>query len=203
LRDLIVIGALAAALASVAGCAALAPDALPSAEAAVATATPALPPAPVLRLPPASLGRQLALQQRIVVRYRTPDGEASRELLTLLQADASHTRLAAIAGSQVLARLDWDGEALNITRAPWAPAELAPERILSDLQLALWPADAIAHALPAGWTLDASAESRVLRYGETPVVELAFPGDGATDLIHRRDGYALTIRPLQQSDIPR
>ncbi len=84
---------------------------------------------------PASLGRTLNLQQQITVRYPSPQGEQTRDILALLEADAGHTRLAALAGGQVLARLDWDGSGLRVTRAPWAPAELVPERILSDLQL--------------------------------------------------------------------
>jgi len=171
------------------------------------TSTPTTPlappsagsPAPVLRLSPAALGRDLTLQQRISVRYRTPAGEETREIQSLLQADATHTRLAAIAGAQVLARLDWDGQTLNVSRAPWAPAELMPERILSDLQLALWPTSAIEQALPPDWTLEATPQARRLRYRDTTVVEVLFPADGAIDLVQYRDGYALTIRPLPET----
>jgi len=190
LRSLIFAAALAGLLA------ACAPTSTPS--------TPLAPPsagvpAPVLRLSPGALGRDLALQQRVAVRYQTPAGEETREIQTLLQADAAHTRLAAIAGAQVLAKLDWDGQTLNVTRAPWAPAELMPERILSDLQLALWPAPAIEQALPPGWTLEVAQQARRLRYQETTVVEVLFPADGAIDLVQYRDGYALTIRPLPET----
>lgn len=190
MRNLIFAAALAGLLA------ACAPTSSPSTPLAPPSASL---PAPVLRLSPAALGRDLTLQQRVAVRYRTPAGEETREIQTLLQADATHTRLAAIAGAQVLARLDWDGQTLNVTRAPWAPAELMPERILSDLQLALWPTSAIKQALPPGWTLEVAQQARSLRYKETMVVEVLFPADGAIDLVQYRDGYALTIRPMPET----
>lgn len=177
----------AAALA--AGCAA------PSAP-ADETARPALHTVPLLRLPPASLQRELRLQQQITIEYRTPRGDERRELLALLEADAGHTRLAAVAGGQVLARLDWDGERLQASRSPWAPADLAPERILSDLQLSLWPVAAIRAALPSGWSLEDAPGLRRLRAGDETVAEIRFPDAATTLFVQYRDGYRLTIRTL-------
>ncbi|NSX04369.1 DUF3261 domain-containing protein [Cupriavidus gilardii] len=168
---------------------------LPRAEAA---------PTPVLRLPPAALQRTLALQQHIEVRYRTADGVTeTRELIALLQADAAHTRLAAVAGGQVLARLDWDGARLDVSRASWAPAQLDPERILSDLQLSLWPLRAVADALPAGWTVREREGRRVLRHGEEVVVEVRHAEADTLHFTQYRDGYALTIRTLAGAEVPR
>ncbi|MGO4332300.1 DUF3261 domain-containing protein, partial [Cupriavidus sp. M-11] len=151
---------------------------------------------PLLRLPPASLGRELMLQQQITVVYRTPRGEERREIQALLEANAAHTRLAALAGGQVLARLDWDGQDLRVVRSPWAPAELVPERILSEMQLSLWPVQAIAAALPPGWRLDAEAGRRVLRAGGEVVAEIRYPDPQTIEFEQYRDGYRLTIRTL-------
>jgi len=174
------------------GCASTVPPA-----ASVNTATPSAPgAAPLLRLPPASLGRTLTLQQQITVQYPSPQGEQTRDMLALLEADATHTRLAAVAGGQVLARLDWDGQDLRVTRAPWAPPELLPERILSDLQLSLWPVAAIQTALPAGWRIAASAGLRQLRFGDEVVAEIRYPDARTTVFAQHRDHYRLTIRTL-------
>lgn len=154
---------------------------------------------PLLRLPPASLGRTLQLQQQITVQYPSPQGEQTRDIVALLEADAQHTRLAAVAGGQVLARLDWDGRDLRVTRAPWAPQELLPERILSDLQLSLWPVPAIQAALPAGWRMDASPGLRQLRAGDEVVAEIRYPDARTTLFVQHRDGYRLTIRTLQET----
>ncbi|MGO4305506.1 DUF3261 domain-containing protein [Cupriavidus sp. RAF12] len=155
------------------------------------------PAVPLLRLPPASLGRALNLQQQITVQYPSPQGEQTRDILALLEADAGHTRLAAVAGGQVLARLDWDGRELRVTRAPWAPAELVPERILSDLQLSLWPVDAIQAALPPGWRVDIAQGVRRLRAGDETVAEIRYPDAATTVFTQLRDGYRLTIRTLR------
>lgn len=151
---------------------------------------------PLLRLPPAALHTELALQQQITVRYQTPQGETQHEVLAVLEADAGHTRLAAVSGTQVLARLDWDGQHLQVARSPWAPAALVPERILSDLQLVLWPLEAVAAALPPGWAVDGAADRRVLRQGGETVVDIRYPDADTILLTQHRDGYALTIRTL-------
>lgn len=178
---------LCAALA--AGCAGpAAPGASPRAAAATGPA--------LLRLPPASLQRELRLQQHITVEYAKHGRTERHELLALLEADAARTRLAAVAGGQVLARLDWDGSELKAVRSPWAPAELQPERILSDLQLSLWPAAAIREALPGGWSLDDTPALRRLRQDHETVAEVRFPDAATTVFTQYRDGYRLTIRTL-------
>lgn len=154
---------------------------------------------PLLRLAPATLGRTLQVQQQITVQYPSASGVQTRDILTLLEADAGHTRLAAVAGGQVLARLDWDGRDLHVTRAPWAPAELVPERILSDLQLSLWPVPAIAAALPDGWRVEDAAGVRRLSAGSEIVAEIRHPDAATTVFEQHRDGYRLTIRTLQQT----
>jgi hypothetical protein len=163
-----------------------------------ATVAPTQTDVPLLRLPPASLGRTLNLQQQITVQFPSPQGEQTRDMIALLEADAAHTRLAAVAGGQVLARIDWDGHDLHVTRAPWAPDELNPERILSDLQLSLWPVDAIQAALPGGWYIDAMPGMRRLRSGNEVVAEVRYPDAATTLFTQRRDGYRLTIRTLQE-----
>ncbi|EON20107.1 phospho-N-acetylmuramoyl-pentapeptide-transferase [Cupriavidus necator] len=182
------LSALALAAAMAAGCAA--PGSAPERTVPAAGATA------LLRLPPASLQRELKLQQHITVEFTVLGRTERRELLALLEADAAHTRLAAVGGGQVLARLDWDGTTLQVSRAPWAPAELQPERILSDLQLTLWPAAAVRAALPAGWSFDATPTLRQLRQGSETVAEIRYPDVVTTLFVQHRDGYRLTIRNL-------
>lgn len=170
-------------------------SAAPMASAPGAPAGAAMP-VPLLRLPPASLGRALTLQQSISADFMHAGRREHRELQVLLEANARHTRLAAIGGGQVLARLDWDGADLRITRSPWTPDTVQPERILSDLQLSVWPAEAIRDALPQGWTLDDAPAQRRLRQGDEVVVDIRYPDPATTLIEQRRDGYRLTIRTL-------
>lgn len=174
-----------AALLLVAGCA------------SAPTPTTNEPDSPLLRLAPASLGRTLALQQQLTVTAR---GQ-TRRLDVILEADADSVRLAMMNLGQTVARLEWDGRELTQTRASWWPAAVKGERILSDLQLVLWPAQAISAALPGGWTLDAQDSERVLRRQGTVVATVNYPSATRAELVNLQDGYRLDIdsRPLGAS----
>jgi hypothetical protein len=190
-----VLAALAMAAALVSGCGALCPAPGP-------LAAPPRDDAPLLRLPPQALGRSLALQQQLTVDVR---GQPERRLDVMLEADPSAVRLALVGpGGQTAARLEWDGLRLDETRAPWLPAAVSSERILSDLQLVLWPAAAIRSALPAGWSLvqdgDRADAPRVLRQQAEDVVTVSYPSATRAELVQHRAGYTLVIdsRPVPE-----
>jgi hypothetical protein len=144
---------------------------------------------PVLRLSPASLGRELAVQQQLAA---TVKGQTHR-IDVLLEADASAVRMALVSMGQTAARLEWDGQHLTETRSPWLPAVVSGERILSDLQLALWPEAAVRAALPAGWFLDTTVAGRVLRQHTTTVATVTFPSASRIEIDQVRDGYHLVV----------
>lgn len=145
--------------------------------------------APVLRLAPQTLGRPLSLQQQLSVTV----GEQTHRIEVLLEADPAAVRLALISLGQTAARLEWDGLALKETRASWLPAVVSSERILSDLQLVLWPADAIRAVLPAGWTLAADAQERVLAQHGEAVVRIRYPSPTRAELSQLREAYSLRV----------
>ena len=145
---------------------------------------------PQLRLAPSQLGRTLALMQHIEVQA---PGHA-QQLDVALEVDPAHVRMAVLAMQQVAARLDWDGTTLAETHAPWWPAQVSGERILSDLQLTYWPIATIRAALPAGWSVAESGAVRELRQGDEVVTTVTRRGEGAVvDLEQRRAPYRLTI----------
>ncbi len=145
--------------------------------------------APQLRLAPALLGRSLDLQQHITAHAPGHD----RELDVLLEADASHVRLGVVALGQVAARLDWDGTTLTEVRAPWWPPAVSGSRILSDLQLTLWPVDAIQAALPPGWRLAESGPTRTLSQDGAVVAIVTRRGPRVVEIEQQRAHYRLTI----------
>ncbi|WPB57081.1 DUF3261 domain-containing protein [Xylophilus sp. GOD-11R] len=149
-------------------------------------------PLPLLRLSPASLGADIFWQQRL-------DVEAAgtvRELDALLEVDADAVRLVVMALGQTLVRIDWDGQALREQRAPGLPAIVSGERILSDLQLMLWPALAIREALPAGWTLEDVPGTRRLLAGAELVARIDYRTAADAELQHLRGHYRLRVRSL-------
>ena len=150
---------------------------------------------PLLRLSPASLGRELALQQHLQVGV----GERGQAVDALLEVDAKELRLGMQALGQSAMTLRWDGSKLDEQRADWLPPVLNGERVLFDLQLVLWPAAVIREALPAGWSLREAGGERQLWQGETEVVSVAYPGQNHAVLTQQRDHYRLDIESVPVS----
>ena len=163
------------------------------------------PPAtlPPLQLPPAAFGAPLQLAQRLTVTEAPadPDGAASeRQLDTLLQLDAQHLQLAALALGQRVLTLRWDGRELNVQRHPMLPAVVDPARVLRDIALVFAPLAALQAALPPGWTLDETPTERTLRQaGELRLTVRYLDGRARVDIDNRAERYQLRIesRPLE------
>ena len=160
-----------------------------------ATAPPPAP-TPQLRLAPALLGRTLNLQQHLTLQ--APGHE--QELDVLLEADAAHVQLGVVAMGQVAARLDWDGVTLTENRVPWWPSAVSGARILSDLQLTLWPVSAIAAALPAGWQLVESGATRTLSDRGDVVTVITRTAPQVVELEQRREHFRLKIESREAGE---
>ena len=76
--------------------------------------------------------------------------------------------------------------------AQW-PSQVTGARVLGDLQLVHWPVEAIRAALPLGWTLEADARGRTLRYAGAPVVRVRYPARGVAELDHLAAGYRVKL----------
>lgn len=153
---------------------------------------------PTLRLPPSALPQPLQLQQRLQFRF----GSHERELDALLEADVSEVRLAVQAMGQTGVRMVWDGATLQQTRAPWLPPQVRGERVLDDLQFALWPVAAIRAALPAGWTLvETGGQRRLEQDGKAWLLLEPLP-DGRVRLRNLAEGYELVIESLDMEQAP-
>lgn len=174
MQRLIAVGAAAAALV-LAGCA--------------TAPAPASHAAPQLRLAPALLGRPLNLQQHLTLHAPGRD----QQLDVLLEADARHVQMGLVAMGQVAARLDWDGTTLTESRAPWWPQEVSGARILSDLQLTLWPVGVIQAALPAGWHLVEEGNVRTLTQDGQVVTVITRLGPLLVRLDQLREHFQLKI----------
>lgn len=173
------------------------PD-IPNAPAqAIAPQPAAAPELPLLRLPPQALGRTLAERQRVTVTapQRTP-----QVLDVLLEADAQSVRLALLQMGQVAARLIWDGESVQVTQSRWWPREVSAERILSDMQMALWPLASIQAALPAPWNVSQEGQARILRHGTVPEMVVQPVAPHVTEMRYVRGGWQLRIESLPLQD---
>ena len=146
--------------------------------------------APLLRLSPASLGRELAVVQRMQVEAQ---GQV-RVFETALEVDQDELRLAVLQLGQTIARLSWDGQTLTQSLARGWPSVVSADHVLSDLQYVWWPQAQVQGALPTGWTLLAQADGRELRHGDTVVLDMRAVRPGVIELRHRERGYVVRLQ---------
>jgi hypothetical protein len=144
---------------------------------------------PQLRLAPALLGHPLNLLQHLWLQ--APGHE--QQLDVLLEADATHVQLGVLAMGQLASRLEWDGTTLTEDKASWWPQAVSGARILSDLQLTLWPAAAIQSALPAGWRLVEDGDVRTLTQDGEVVAVVTHTSPLVVELDQRREHFKLRI----------
>ena len=153
--------------------------------------------APLLKLSPASLGRELAMTQQLMVQ-----SFGQRWTFDVaLEADAASIRLAVLQFGRTVARLEWDGRFLTRTLTPGWPDGLLAERMLNDLQLAWWPANAVRDALPAGWTLVEMINSRTLLHENRVVVAITLPKAETIVIQHLLEGYTVQVRTEAQNPL--
>lgn len=157
---------------------------------------------PTLQLAPASLGASLSLAQRLTVqqlpeqalRHEAP---TEQSLEAQIEIDPQALRLAAFAMNQRVLLLQWDGSALQQQRHTMLPAAVDGARVLRDVQLAYWPAAAIAAALPAGWSVADEGSRRTLAFEGQPQVLIDYSASprwaGRAELDNRAEGYRLSI----------
>lgn len=161
--------------------------------------TPRPPPGPEfgLRLSPASLGRELQLSQRVTVVR----GDERKSFDAQLEVDASAVRIAAVAMGQTIASLVWDGKTLDQKVSTHVPAAVSASRILSDVQLAWWPAEAVRAGLPAGYSLEEVNGTRVIIASGAPFASVSYEGAPPAwklvRLTQQRYGYVLEIESVE------
>ena len=149
-----------------------------------------------LKLAPATLGASVSLQQQIRVERQG----CFEDLQAALEVDAERLDLVGLVLGQRVLSLHYDGRALQSWRHPMLPPQLRGEDVLEDLQLALWPADAIKEALPPGWRIEERGRRRTLMLDDQPVMEIDYSGEprwiGKIDLANLRYHYRLTIESV-------
>lgn len=168
--------ALGVAALLLAGCASLgAPDAARS---------------PPLAMAPAALRCEVAVQQRLTVER---PGRPAQQLDALLEVDAEAVRLAFFVVGQGVGSMVWDGWRWDKQLSSHWPAQLAPEQVLSDLQLAFWPERAVQGAVQAPWSVEASPTGRRLLREGRELVRVQFVGNSAVDIIYPQGPLTLRI----------
>lgn len=160
---------------------------------AACASTPPTPARMGLRLAPAALGETISVQQQLTVER----AGATNDLVAALEVDPTHVSLVGLALGMRVLSLDFDGVEMKEWRHPMLPSQVRAADVLEDLQLTLWPLDAIAQALPAGWKIEEQGLRRTLwRDGEV-VATIRYSGmprwQGTAVLDNVRYQYRLTV----------
>ena len=149
-----------------------------------------------LALAPAGFAQRITLQQRVHVERdgREVDFEA------VLDIGPDSLTLIGIAFGQRILTLRYDGIRLIESRSPMLPREVLGADVLSDLQLALWPADAVRAALPSGYTLRDADTMRVLSMGDEEIATINYEGSprwiGRVTVNNKQFAYRLVIQSV-------
>jgi hypothetical protein len=161
---------------------------------AACTATAPQPARLGLRLAPSTLGESISVQQHLTVER----GGRTDELDAALEADANQLDLVGMAFGQRVLSLRYDGKAITEWRHPMLPAQVRAEDVLEDLQLTLWPAAAVAAALPPGWRVEDDGLRRTLYLQDAVVATISYSAmprwSGTVVLDNLRYKYRLTIQ---------
>jgi len=149
-----------------------------------------------LKLPPAALGSSISLLQHLSVER----AGHIEELDVALEVDPQRLDLVGLVLGQRVFALHFDGETLQSWRNPMLPAQVRDEDVLEDLQLTLWPMEAIRSVLPSGWRIEESGLRRSLLAGDSLVMVIDYSGQprwlGKIELSNLRYHYRLTIQSV-------
>lgn len=165
---------------------------------------------PELRLAPASLGATVGVSQRVTwasAVARRSDERVPESFEALLEIDADALRLACFTGGMRVLTLRWDGRSLQESRHPTLPPQVQASQVLRDIQLAYWPVDAIAAALPAEWAVQDTGLVRVLSWRGEPRVRIVVGGTprwlGRVELDNLAEHYRLVIEsaPTDEAEV--
>ena len=149
-----------------------------------------------LKLAPAALGESISLQQRLDV-----EGQGrSAQLDVALEVDAARIDLVGLALGHRVLSLHYDGEMLQSWRHPMWPAQLRAEEVLENLQLTLWPVDAIRPALPMGWSIEESGLRRTILQDGLAIMVIDYSAlpfwSGKVEVANLQFNYRMTIQSI-------
>ena len=149
-----------------------------------------------LKLTPAELGETISLQQHLDV-----EGLGRRaQLEVAIEVDAVRIDLVGLALGQRVVSLHYDGKTLQSWHHPMWPAQLRAEEVLENLQLTLWPIDAIRQALPSGWNIEQSGFRRTILQDHLAVMVIDYSAlplwSGKIEVTNLQLDYRITIQSV-------
>ena len=152
-----------------------------------------------LALSPVSFAGSISVQQQVHVERdgRTVDFDAVLEVTPQL------VTLVGLGFGQRLFTLRYDGTKLEESRSAMLPADVRASDVLSDMQLALWPIEAIRATLPDGYALRDESLRRILSKGDAEITIINYSDPtrwkGQLTIESKAFRYRLVIRTVPDS----
>jgi hypothetical protein len=113
-----------------------------------------------------------------------------------LEVDGEAVRLAFFVLGQGMGTMAWDGRRWDTQLSRHWPAQLTPEQVLSDLQLAFWPELVVrqaVEAMGASWQVESSAIGRRLLRDGKERVRVQFVEGVAVEIIYPQGPFTLRV----------
>lgn len=141
--------------------------------------------------------------RRIVQQITALWPKRKETFLCVLELDKQHIAMAGLTNDGVsLFNLTYDGKTIVSDKSPLLPDPVAPELIITDLQLVYWPVSVLQKNLRASpWRLEVDSNHRRLYYQGVKTVEVNYLSPDAVwaksvELINYRNSYRLYIKTI-------
>jgi len=133
-------------------------------------------------------------------RARYADHQAAFEAVLTLSPERAEIVLIMLGGPR-LATITWDETGIAEDRSVFAPDSVPVENILADIFLSVWPAEAVAEALPEGVELvvDADIGARTIRRGEEIIAIITPDPDDPRRTLIRNEAFGYEVAIVSQS----
>lgn len=141
--------------------------------------------------------------RRVVQQLTVLWPDRKETFLCVLELDKQRIAMAGLTNEGVsLFNLTYDGKTTLMDKSSLLPNSVAPEVIITDLQLVYWPVTVIQQSLSASsWRLEVDIDQRRLYYQDNKMVEVHYLSPDPVwakfvELINYRDKYHLQIKTI-------
>jgi hypothetical protein len=148
------------------------------------------------------MAQPLGPARRIVQQITAVWADRQEALLAVLELDEKHIAMAGLSNEGLsLFNLTYDGHTVVSDKSPLLPDSVAPEFVISDLQLVYWPIAELQKILPAEWRLETGQNKRILIVRNKKQVEVNYLSPDpvwpkAVELVNFQYNYRLNIKTL-------
>lgn len=154
------------------------------------------------------IAQPLGPTRRIVQQINAVWADRQESLLAVLELDARHIAMAGLSNDGLsLFNLTYDGNTVMSDKSPLLPEPVAPEFIITDLQLVYWPLAELQKKLPAGWSLEELDKKRFLYISGKKQVEVNYLSPDpnwpkTVELVNFKYNYRLNIKTISYELVP-